>query len=61
MLHNKALGGEGDRTPVWFDDSYPSASADVLLEGTREQAERRGLFWMAPDVIAFVITTLFHG
>jgi hypothetical protein len=36
-------------------------SADVLLEGAREEAERRGLFWMAADVITFVITTLVYG
>ena len=42
-----------------FDDSYPRASADVLLEGTREEAERRGLLWMAPDVITFVIAFRF--
>jgi hypothetical protein len=42
-----------------FDDSYPGASADVLLEGIREQAERRGLLRMALDVITFVITSLF--
>jgi hypothetical protein len=36
-------------------------SADVLLEGTREEAERRGLFWMAPDVITFVITMPVYG
>jgi len=29
-------------------------SADVLLEGTREQVERRGLLWMAPDVITLL-------
>src|SRR5262249_54349383 len=27
-------------------------SADVLLEGPRERAERRGLFWIRADVIA---------
>jgi hypothetical protein len=36
-------------------------SADVLLEGTREQAEERGLLWMTPDVITFVITILETG
>ena len=36
-------------------------SADVLLERIREQAERRGLLWMAPDVISFVITFLVYG
>jgi hypothetical protein len=36
-------------------------SADVLLERIREQAERRGLLWMAPDVISFVITILVYG
>jgi hypothetical protein len=40
-----------------FDGSYPMASADVLLEGIREQAERRGLLRMAVDVITFVITS----
>jgi hypothetical protein len=40
-----------------FDDVRLRVSADVLLEGTREQADRRGLFWMAPDVITFVITS----
>ena len=39
-----------------FDDRYPKASADVLLEGTRERANRRGSLRMAPDVISFVIT-----
>ena len=42
-----------------FDDSYPGASADVLLEGTRELSDRRGSPRMAPDVITFVITYLF--
>jgi hypothetical protein len=42
-----------------FDDSYPRTSADVLVEGTRERSDRRGLFWMAPDVITFVITFRF--
>jgi hypothetical protein len=42
-----------------FDDNYPKVSADVLLEGTRERAERRGLLWMALDVITFVITFPF--
>jgi hypothetical protein len=36
-------------------------SADVLLERIREQAERRGLLWMAPDVITFVITIPVYG
>ena len=40
-----------------FDDSYARASADVLLEGTREQGNRRGLLRMALDVITFVITS----
>ena len=40
-----------------FDDSHPSVSADVLLEGTRNRRERGGLLWMAPDVITFVITS----
>ena len=44
-----------------FDDSYPRVSADVLLEWDREQAERRGLPWTAPDAITFVITTLVYG
>src|SRR5262249_13857062 len=39
-----------------FDDSYPRASADVLLEGTRERSDRRGLLRTSPDVITFVIT-----
>ena len=29
--------------------------------GTREEAERRGLFWMALDVITFVITIPVYG
>ena len=44
-----------------FDDSYPRASGDVLLEGTRERPDRRGLFWIEPDVITFVITSSFTG
>jgi len=50
----------GELNPC-FDDSHPRASADILLERTREEAERRGLFWMAPDVITFVITFPFYG
>ena len=38
-----------------FGDCRPRLSADVLLKGTHEQAERHGLFWMALDVITFVI------
>jgi hypothetical protein len=44
-----------------FDDSYPRASADVLSEGTCERPDRRGLLWMAPDVITFVITIPVFG
>jgi hypothetical protein len=44
-----------------FDDVRLRVSADVLLEGTREQAERRGLLCMAPDVITFVITIPVYG
>jgi hypothetical protein len=40
---------------------YPGVCADVLLEGTREQSDRRGLFRMASDVITFVTTSLFYG
>jgi hypothetical protein len=36
-------------------------SADVLLEETRDQSDRRGLLRMASDVITFVITSLFYG
>jgi hypothetical protein len=32
-----------------------------LLEGTGERSERRGLLWMAPDVITFVITIPVYG
>jgi hypothetical protein len=42
-----------------FDDNYPRASEDVLLEGTREQGNGRGLLRIALDVITFVITSLF--
>jgi hypothetical protein len=42
-----------------FDDVHPGLSVNVLLEGIREQAERRGLLRMALDVITFVITSLF--
>jgi hypothetical protein len=44
-----------------FVTVYLGMSADVLLERIREQAERRGLLWMAPDVISFVITILVYG
>jgi hypothetical protein len=44
-----------------FDDVRLRVSADVLLVGTREQGERRGLSRSAPDVITFVITTLFYA
>jgi hypothetical protein len=44
-----------------FDDVRLRVSADVLLEGTREQSDRRGLLRMASDVITFVITSLFYG
>ena len=40
-----------------FDGVRLRLSADVLLEGAREEAERRGLSRMAPDVITFVITS----
>ena len=33
-----------------FDDVHLRVSADVRLEGTRERAERRGLFWIRTDV-----------
>jgi hypothetical protein len=48
----------GESNPC-FDDSYPRVSANVLLEGIREQGNRRGLLRMALDVITFVITSLF--
>jgi hypothetical protein len=44
-----------------FDDVHLKMSADVLLEGTRQQAERRGLLWMVPDVVTFVITIPVYG
>src|SRR6516165_11319668 len=47
----------GESNPC-FDDSYPRVSADILPEGIRERSERRGLLWMAPDTITFVITRL---
>jgi len=50
----------GESNPC-FDDSYPTASADVLPEGTRERSDRRGSLRMALDVITFVITYLFVG
>jgi hypothetical protein len=42
-----------------FDDVHPGSSVNVLLEGIRQQAERRGQLRMALDVITFVITSLF--
>jgi hypothetical protein len=44
-----------------FNDIRVWVSADVLLEGIREHAERRGLLRTAPDVTTFVITSLFCG
>jgi hypothetical protein len=56
MLNN--LEARGSRTPV-SNDSHPTVSADVLLEGTRNRRGRGGLLRMAPDVITFVITCPF--
>jgi hypothetical protein len=55
MLRLK-LWRRGESNPC-FDDIRLRASADVLREGTHEEVERRGLFWMAADVISFVITS----
>jgi hypothetical protein len=57
----RLLGFSASLPNPCFDDSYPKASADVLLEGIREQAERRGLPRMTPDVITFVITSVSRG
>ena len=46
----------GELNPC-FNDIRVWVSADVLLEGVREHAERRGLLRTAPDVI----TSLFCG
>jgi len=52
LRHLDARGVE----PVSIDVRL-RVSADVLLEGTHEQADRRGSPRMAPDVITFVITS----
>jgi hypothetical protein len=55
-MDGKQNGRGGESNPC-FDDVRLRMSADVLLEGTREQSDRRGLLRMASDVI----TSLFYG
>jgi hypothetical protein len=50
----------GESNPC-FVRGHLRVSTDVLLEGTRERSEKRGLPRMAPDVITFVITIPVYG
>jgi hypothetical protein len=38
-----------------FDNVHPRVSADVLVKGTRERSETRGLLWMELDVITISV------
>ena len=42
-------------------EEHCNCSYGIERKGSRERSERPGLLWMAPDVITFVITTLFYG